>query len=74
LGSGVRFLWVGTWFNVKFDGPFVPEAKVRGVVVPGSVNAEVAKAQRECDRLDTSCTPQSQIGGHEIAAEFYMIS
>jgi hypothetical protein len=39
----------GTWFDVKFDGPFVPEAKVRGVIVPTRVNAEVAKAQQEYD-------------------------
>jgi hypothetical protein len=41
----------GTWFDVKFDGPFVPEAKVRGVIVPTRVNAEVAKAQQEYDGL-----------------------
>jgi uncharacterized protein YndB with AHSA1/START domain len=41
----------GTWFDVKFDGPFVPEAKVRGVTVPTRVNAEVAKTQQEYDGL-----------------------
>jgi len=35
----------GTWFGVKFDGPFAPGAKMRGVIVPTTVNAEVAKAQ-----------------------------
>src|ERR1700676_4627227 len=37
----------GTWFGVKFDGPFVPGACMRGVIVPTGVNAEVAKAQKE---------------------------
>ena len=41
----------GTWFDVKFNGPFVPEAKVRGVIVPTRVNAEVAKAQQGYDGL-----------------------
>jgi uncharacterized protein YndB with AHSA1/START domain len=41
----------GTWFDVKFDGPFVPEAKVRGVTVPTRVNAEVAKTQQKYDGL-----------------------
>jgi uncharacterized protein YndB with AHSA1/START domain len=41
----------GTWFDVKFNGPFVPEAKVRGVIVPPRVNAEVAKAQQDYDGL-----------------------
>lgn len=36
----------GTWFGVKFDGPFVPGASVHGVIVPTKVNAEVAKAQK----------------------------
>jgi uncharacterized protein YndB with AHSA1/START domain len=36
----------GSWFGMKFDGPFVPGARMRGVIVPTSVNAEVAKAQK----------------------------
>jgi uncharacterized protein YndB with AHSA1/START domain len=35
----------GTWFGVKFDGPFVPGASMRGVIVTTSVDPEVAKAQ-----------------------------
>ena len=35
----------GTWFGVRFDGPFVAGTWVRGVVEPTSVDAEVAKAQ-----------------------------
>jgi len=37
----------GTWFGMKFDGPFEPGAVVHGVVVGTKVNAEVAKAQKE---------------------------
>ncbi len=37
----------GTWFGVKFDGPFAPGASMRGVIVPTTVNAEVANAQKE---------------------------
>jgi uncharacterized protein YndB with AHSA1/START domain len=36
----------GSWFGVKFDTPFTPGAKLRGVVVPTTVNEEVAKAQK----------------------------
>ena len=36
----------GTWFGVKFDGPFMPGAAMRGVIVTTKVNAEVAKAQK----------------------------
>ena len=36
----------GKWFGVKFDGPFGPGAKVRGVIQPTTVDAEVAKAQK----------------------------
>jgi uncharacterized protein YndB with AHSA1/START domain len=36
----------GSWFGVKFDGPFAPGASLHGVIVPTSVNAEVAAAQK----------------------------
>lgn len=36
----------GTWFGVKFDGRFTPGALVRGIIVPTSVDPDVAKAQR----------------------------
>jgi uncharacterized protein YndB with AHSA1/START domain len=36
----------GTWFGVKFDGPFSPGVTMRGVIVTTKVNAEVAKAQK----------------------------
>jgi uncharacterized protein YndB with AHSA1/START domain len=35
----------GTWFGVKFDGPFAPGASMRGVMVTTAVDPEVAKAQ-----------------------------
>jgi uncharacterized protein YndB with AHSA1/START domain len=36
----------GTWFGMKFDGPFVVGAKMRCSIAPTKVNAEVAKAQK----------------------------
>jgi uncharacterized protein YndB with AHSA1/START domain len=41
----------GSWFGVKFDGPFVPGARMRGVIVPTTVNPEVAKGQKEYEGL-----------------------
>jgi uncharacterized protein YndB with AHSA1/START domain len=41
----------GSWFGMKFDGPFAPGASMRGVIVPTTVNAEVAKAQKEYEGL-----------------------
>jgi uncharacterized protein YndB with AHSA1/START domain len=37
----------GSWFGMKFDGPFAPGACMRGAIVPTTVDAEVAKAQKE---------------------------
>jgi uncharacterized protein YndB with AHSA1/START domain len=37
----------GTWFGMKLDGPFAPGASMRGVIVCTSVDAEVAKAQKQ---------------------------
>jgi uncharacterized protein YndB with AHSA1/START domain len=36
----------GAWFGMKFDAPFAPGARMRGVIVPTTVDAEVAKAQQ----------------------------
>ena len=41
----------GSWFGMKFDGPFVAGARIRGVIVPTTANAEVAKAQKEYEGL-----------------------
>jgi uncharacterized protein YndB with AHSA1/START domain len=35
----------GAWFGVKFDGPFQP-GSMRGVIVPTTMDPEVAKAQK----------------------------
>jgi uncharacterized protein YndB with AHSA1/START domain len=36
----------GTWFGMKFDGPFTLGVVMRGVISPSKVNEEVAKAQK----------------------------
>jgi uncharacterized protein YndB with AHSA1/START domain len=36
----------GTWFGMKFDSPFTPGAVMRGIIVPTTVDAEVANAQK----------------------------
>ena len=46
----------GRWFGMKFDGPFVPGASLRGVIAPTTVNAEVAKAQRQYEGLPFDIT------------------
>src|SRR5216683_6175586 len=46
----------GTWFGVKFDGPFAPGASMRGVIVPTTVNTEVAKAQKEYEGMPFEIT------------------
>jgi uncharacterized protein YndB with AHSA1/START domain len=36
----------GTWFGMRFDGPFRPGATMQGVIVGTKVNAEVAALQK----------------------------
>ncbi len=36
---------LGSWFGMKVDGPFAPGARVHGVIVPTTVDADVAKMQ-----------------------------
>jgi len=46
----------GTWFGMKFDGPFAPASCVRGVIAPTTVNAEVANAQKAYEGLPFEIT------------------
>jgi uncharacterized protein YndB with AHSA1/START domain len=46
----------GTWFGMKLNGPFVPGALMRGVIVPTRVNADVAKAQKKYEGLAVEIT------------------
>ena len=37
----------GDWFGMKFNGPFTPGARLRGVTTPTTVDPVVAKAQQQ---------------------------
>lgn len=37
----------GSWFGVRFDGPFAPGVCMRGTLVGTTVDSKVAKAQKE---------------------------
>jgi uncharacterized protein YndB with AHSA1/START domain len=41
----------GTWFGMKFDSPFAPGAVMRGVIVPTTVDADVANGQKAYEGL-----------------------
>ena len=41
----------GSWFGMRFEGPFAPGATMRGAIVPTTVNADVAKAQKAYEGL-----------------------
>ncbi len=36
----------GTWFGVRFEGPFAAGATIRGVIVPTEADAAIAEAQK----------------------------
>jgi uncharacterized protein YndB with AHSA1/START domain len=46
----------GSWFGMKFDGPFAPGVRMRGVITPTTVDAEVAKAQKEFEGMPFEIT------------------
>ena len=46
----------GTWFGMKFNGPFVPGTVMRGTIVPTKVNADVAKAQEKYEGMPVEIT------------------
>jgi uncharacterized protein YndB with AHSA1/START domain len=46
----------GSWFGMRFNGPFAPGARMTGVIVPTTVNAEVAKGQKKYEGLPFEIT------------------
>jgi uncharacterized protein YndB with AHSA1/START domain len=37
----------GSWFGMRYDGPFAPGAKIKATIVPTTVDAEVARRQQK---------------------------
>ena len=46
----------GTWFGVKFDGPFAAGTRMRGKIVGTAVDADVAKAQKQHEKIPFEVT------------------
>ena len=46
----------GTWFGLRFDGPFTPGARLRAVLTPTAVDAEVGKLQTAHEGLPFEIT------------------
>jgi uncharacterized protein YndB with AHSA1/START domain len=41
----------GSWFGMKFDGPFLPGTAIRGMIVPTTVDPAVAESQQPYEGL-----------------------
>src|SRR5207302_11030752 len=50
------FKGFGAWFGVKFDAPFKPRARISGKIVGTAVDAEVAKLQKQQERVPFEIT------------------
>jgi uncharacterized protein YndB with AHSA1/START domain len=46
----------GTWFGMKFDGPFAPGRRMRAVIVPSKVDPEVGKGQKKYEGMTFEIT------------------
>lgn len=46
----------GSWFGVRFEGAFTPGAHVRGVITPTTVNADVARVQKDFEGMPFEIT------------------
>jgi uncharacterized protein YndB with AHSA1/START domain len=49
----------GQWFGIRFDGPFVRGAALRGVIVPTAADAEVAKLQKPYEGMPFQITVEA---------------
>lgn len=61
----------GSWFGMKFDGPFAPGAGVRGVIVPTAVDAEVARAQKEYEGFPIDITIEQMEPGRLFSLRWH---
>ena len=48
----------GTWFGMRFTGPFAPGARMRGIIVPTTVDPEIAAAQKNYEGIPFEITIQ----------------
>jgi uncharacterized protein YndB with AHSA1/START domain len=48
----------GTWFGMRFTGPFAPGASMRGIIVPTTVDPEIAAAQKNYEGIPFEITIQ----------------
>lgn len=46
----------GTWFGMKFDGPFAPGRRMRAVIVPTKVDPEAGKGQKKYEGMTFEIT------------------
>jgi uncharacterized protein YndB with AHSA1/START domain len=46
----------GSWFGMRFEGPFSPGATMRAVLVPTTVDAEIAQAQKKYEGMQFEIT------------------
>jgi len=51
----------GNWIGMKFDGPFAPGASMRCVIVPTTVNADVAAAQKPYEGMPFEITIEQMV-------------
>jgi len=51
----------GTWFGVRFDAPFAPGASMTGAIVPTTVDAEVAHAQKPYEGMPFEITIEQMV-------------
>ena len=59
----------GQWFGVRFDGPFKAGEKLSGIIVPTSVNDEIAAMQKPYEG-----TPFNIVVGENHAADAVFFS
>jgi uncharacterized protein YndB with AHSA1/START domain len=46
----------GAWFGMKFDAPFTPGARMKGKIVPTTVDTKVAEAQKPYEGMPVELT------------------
>src|SRR5271166_5572859 len=46
----------GSWFGMKFEGPFAAGTRMRGVIVPTTMDVDVAKAQKKYEGMPVEMT------------------
>ncbi len=71
VGDAQRF---GAWFGVRFDGDFVQGARLKGTVVPTTMDPEIAESQKAMEGVTFDVQVERVVAKHLLSFRWNPVS